>query len=106
MSDRIERPDRPAYRVDIYSSHMKRVIETFVVLPDGVYPMDLYNALSSFALEVPSIHYGWITTKNRYIDSEAAAVLALDTNMLDKKVTHLSIEDYQGSWRYGNLNKK
>jgi len=94
----MERPLRPAFFVGVASSHLNKIIYTAIVVPDKIYPMDLYNALSRTNVEVDA-NYGWITSKGRYVSSEQAAELALETNLLDKVVKHLTTEDYQGSWR-------
>ena len=94
----MERPLRPAFFVGVASSHLRKTIYTAIAVPDKVYPMDLYNALLRTNLEV-DVNYGWITSKGRYVSSEKAAELALETNLLDKVVKYLITEDYQGFWR-------
>lgn len=103
----MERPLRPAFRTTFFSSHLRNPIETFVCVPDGIYPMDLYNALLKHEIQIHKEDTtGWMTSKGRYVDTYEAAELAFETNMLDKKVKRLTVEDYPGSWRAKKLNWK
>lgn len=97
----MERPIRPAFLVELSSIHFKNnLLKTYVLVPDGVYPMDLYNALlQSDNLRVVEPVYGWITSSGKLISSHEAAELAFEHMLIDTRIETLSTEDYQGNWR-------
>jgi hypothetical protein len=93
-----ERPTRPAFKVVVYAPHLGRSIEVWMAVPDGVLPMDLYNALYKRYKDMESQH-GWLTNLGRLVSPEEAAELALEAGMLERKVSRLSYTEFQGSWR-------
>lgn len=88
----------PAYRVKMPNANLSsRFVQTIVVVPPKVLPMDVYNALLSGG-QVESIHHGWISNKGKYYTAEEAMHWADENNLLDRRVRVLGLEDYQGAW--------
>lgn len=94
----MERPTRPGFKYKVYSPHLKKMIAFYVAVPDHVYPMDLYNALLPLGITIEE-QYGWLTTKGRFVTAKEAAELALECDLLDKRVDFLSTEDFCGTWK-------
>lgn len=96
----MEKPTRPAILIQQYWSGANRTLGIPIVVPDGSQVMDVYNILLGLNVQI-KYHdwYGWITTKGHYISGEEAAQMALEANLLDKKVKSLTTEDYRGSWK-------
>lgn len=94
----MERPTRPGFECEVYSNHLKKMITFHIAVPDKVYPMDLYNALLPLGITVVP-HYGWFTSKARFVTDKEAAELALECDLLDKKVQFLTTEDFCGTWK-------
>jgi hypothetical protein len=88
---------RPAFRIVLWSSHLKKDIISYVCLPDKILPMDLYNVLSTIG--TVDIDYSWLVSSGIFFSSKDAATFAFDNALIDKRVAQLTVEDFQGSWR-------
>lgn len=90
----------PCFMLRTYAPLLKKSISIPVVVPNGMYPMDIYNILIKQQFEYPvPIEYHWMTSKGRILTGEEAAEFALENDLLDKKVDKLTTKDYQGAWR-------
>lgn len=80
----------PAFRYE-----MSLKVFTFIVVPRGVLPMDIYNTLENLDVDP---NYGWLTSRGRYLSPNDAAEFALRNGLLDRLVTHLDITLFKGEW--------
>lgn len=103
----MERIIAPCFLVNIYSHHLTKTCTAPIIVPEGTLPADLYNALlTKEFVYVVSSHYSWITSKRRILTQEEAAVVALETNQLDKKVKKYLLEHFDPLWNKGKTNAR
>jgi hypothetical protein len=96
----MEKPMLPAWLVKSYWAGANKDLHIPIVIPNGSQAMDVYNALfSKWSIEPVYESYGWITNKGRWITGEAAALMALEANLLDKRSDCLTIQQYKGAYK-------
>lgn len=94
----------PCYLFYGNSYLMDTTLAVPLMIPNGCYPMDVFNMIIDDEESAKSIHhlsddYGWLTSKNRFLTQEEAADFVWQHHLVDKKLTKLTVEEFQGAWR-------
>lgn len=88
----------PVFIGSIYSSQLNKRIPTYNIVPNGVLPMDCYNALSQTPLQ-PDIRHGWVDAEGKMFNSQDAANHAFEVGLVDERYDNLDVFKYRGRWK-------
>lgn len=90
---------RPAFRFRAVSANLKREIYAYIIVPNYILPMDVYNALLPVMKERTDSNYGWIDDRGIYYTPEEC-VKVLHENKAPAVTNPVTIEHYKGEWKY------